>query len=159
MKIGIGPKLGIIEYIFEKQVGKMNLENYFSNIKGTGILATSDAKGNVDAAVYARPFVIDEKIIAFSMMEHKSYSNIMSNPKACFLFIEKGEGFKGHRFYLQQKGEETNPEIIKMLKKMHNLADVGSSGTRHIIYFTISSIRPLVSDKDTQNGSQAKPEG
>ncbi len=127
----------------------MNLENYFSNIKGTGILATSDAKGNVDAALYARPYIIDEKIIAFSMMEHTSYKNIKANPKACFMYIEKGEGYNGQRFYLQLKGEETNPEIIKMLKKLHNLADIGSSEKRHIMYFTIDQVRPLVADKQT----------
>ena len=69
----------------------MNLDSYFENVKGVGVLATSDEKGKADAAIYARPYVIDEKIIAFSMMEHKSYKNIKSNPKACFMFIEKGE--------------------------------------------------------------------
>ena len=129
----------------------MNLENYFGNIKGTGILATSDAKGNVDAAVYARPYVIDDKIIAFSMMERKSYSNIMSNPKACFLFIEKGEGFKGQRFYLQSKGEETNPDNIKMLKKTHNITDIPTDEKRHLIYFTINQVRSLIGGSEKQS--------
>jgi hypothetical protein len=133
----------------------MNLENYFANVKGTGILATSDVEGNVDAALYARPYIIDDKIIAFSMMEHRSYKNIKANPNACFLFIEKGEGYKGQRLYLQLKGEETNPETIKMLKKMHNLADVGSGEKRHIVYFTISQTRPLVDEKETQSSSRA----
>ena len=127
----------------------MNLENYFANVKGTGILATSNAEGNVDAAVYARPYVIDEKIIAFSMMEHQSYSNIKVNPKACFLFIEKGEGFSGYRFYLQQKGEETNPDNIKMLKKTYNIIDIPAGEKRHLVYFKINRIRPLIDDSQT----------
>lgn len=128
----------------------MNLENYFGNVKGTGILATSDAEGNVDAAVYAKPYIIDEKIIAFSMMEQKSYSNIKANPKACFLFIEKGEGFNGYRFYIQQKGEETDPDNIKMLKKTYNIVDIPSNEKRYLVYFKISQIRSLIEDKEKQ---------
>lgn len=35
----------------------MDLNNYFENTKGRGILATADADGKVDAAVFARPHV------------------------------------------------------------------------------------------------------
>jgi hypothetical protein len=126
----------------------MNLDSYFENVKGVGVLATSDAKGNADAAIYARPYVIDEKIIALSMMEHRSYSNVMANPNACFLFIEKGEGYKGYRFYLKQKGEETDEDNIKMLKKTHNIMDMPSNEKRHLVYFAIKQVRPLIGDKE-----------
>jgi hypothetical protein len=131
---------------YEKET-KMNLDSYFENVLGVGILATSDASGNVDAAIYAKPYVIDEKIIAFSMLEHTSYSNVMTNPNACFLFIEKGEGFKGYRFYIKQKGEETDPDNIKMLKKTHNIIDMPTDQKRHLVYFKINHIRPLIDDK------------
>jgi hypothetical protein len=126
---------------------KMNLDSYFENVLGVGILATSDASGNVDAAIYAKPCVIDEKIIAFSILEYTSYSNVMANPNACFLFMEKGEGFKGYRFYIKQKGEETDPDNIKMLKKTHNLMDMPTDQKRHLVYFKINHIRPLIDDK------------
>lgn len=125
----------------------MNLDSYFENVLGVGVLATSDASDNVDVAIYAKPYVIDEKIIAFSILEYTSYSNVMANPNACFLFIEKGEGFKGYRFYLQQKGEETDPDIIKMLKKTHNLMDMPTDQRRHLVYFRIKQVRPLIDDK------------
>ena len=54
----------------------MNLAAYFENVKGTGILAACDSEGNVNAAIYARPYVIDGQTIAFSMMEHLTFSNI-----------------------------------------------------------------------------------
>jgi len=130
----------------------MNLENYFNNVKGLGILATSDAEGNVDAAVYARPYIIDDKIIAFSMLEHKSYANITANPKACFMFIEKGDPSKGHRFYIEKTGEETNPDNIKMLKKMHNITDIPTGHKRHLVYFKINQTRPLIGGSEKQNG-------
>ena len=46
----------------------MNLSDYFQDAKGTGVLATSDSDGNVDIAIYSRPYIIDEKKIAFSML-------------------------------------------------------------------------------------------
>jgi uncharacterized pyridoxamine 5'-phosphate oxidase family protein len=126
----------------------MNLDSYFENVKGVGVLATSDKKGNADAAIYARPYVIDEKIIMFSMMERTSYGNVMANPNACFLFMEKGEGFKGYRFNLRQRGEETNEDNIKMLRKTHNITDVGAIEKRHLVYFEIKQVRPLIGDKE-----------
>jgi hypothetical protein len=33
----------------------MDVKTYFENTKGSGILATADKDGMVDAAVYARP--------------------------------------------------------------------------------------------------------
>jgi hypothetical protein len=125
----------------------MNLDSYFENVKGVGVLATSDEKGKVDAAIYARPYVIDEKIIALSMMERRSYSNVMANPNACFLFMERGEGYKGYRFYLKQKGEETDEDNIKMLKKMHNIMDMPANEKKHLVYFVIKQVRPLIGDK------------
>ena len=43
----------------------MTLEEYFDNAKGYGVLATADSAGKVNAAVYARPHVMDEKTVAF----------------------------------------------------------------------------------------------
>ena len=39
----------------------MNLAEYFEKAKGTGILATSSSDGDVDLAIYARPYVIDNR--------------------------------------------------------------------------------------------------
>lgn len=33
----------------------MGLRDYFENAKGTGVLATADADGKVDVAIYSRP--------------------------------------------------------------------------------------------------------
>ena len=38
----------------------MNLHDYFENTTGTGVLATADSSGNVNAAIYARPHVMDD---------------------------------------------------------------------------------------------------
>jgi hypothetical protein len=125
----------------------MSLAEYFENIKGLGVLATSDSEGNVDIAVYSRPYIIDEKTIAFSMLEKLSYSNIQSNPKAAYMFVEEGPGYKGKRLHLTKTGEEKDPERIQQIKQQHSKAKDYDEKVRHLIYFTVDKVRPLVGDK------------
>ena len=125
----------------------MSLAEYFENIKGLGVLATSDVEGNVDIAVYSRPYIIDENTIAFSMLEKLSYSNIQSNPKAAYMFVEEGPGYNGKRLHLTKTGEENDEERIKQIKQQHSKAKDYDEKVRHLIYFTVDKIRPLVGDK------------
>ncbi|MBN2593507.1 MAG: pyridoxamine 5'-phosphate oxidase family protein [Sedimentisphaerales bacterium] len=125
----------------------MSLAEYFENIKGMGVLATSDSDGNVDIAVYSRPYIIDEKTIAFSMLDKLSYSNIQSNPKAAYMFVEQGEGYAGKRLHLTKTGEEKDEERIKQIKQQHSKAKDYDGKVRHLIYLTVDKIRPLVGDK------------
>ena len=127
----------------------MSLAEYFENIKGLGVLATSDADGKVDIAIYSRPYIIDEKTVAFSMLEKLSYSNIQSNPKAAYMFVEEGPGYNGKRLHLTMTGEEKDEERIKQIRQQHSKAkDKDEDGkVRHLIYFTVDKIRPLVGDK------------
>jgi hypothetical protein len=125
----------------------MSLSDYFQDVKGMGVLATSDSDGNVDIAIYSRPYIIDEKTIAFSMLERLSYANVQSNPKAAYLFAEKGEGYTGTRLYLTKTGEEKDPERIKEIKKQHSKTYNPDETHKHLVYFTVDKIRPLVGDK------------
>ena len=125
----------------------MSLAEYFENIKGMGVLATSDCDGKVDIAIYSRPYIIDEKTIAFSMLEKLSYSNIQSNPKAAYMFVEEGPGYNGKRLHLTMTGEEKDPERIKEIKQQHTKTHKPDEKIRHLIYFTVDKIRPLVGDK------------
>ncbi|UCC98232.1 MAG: pyridoxamine 5'-phosphate oxidase family protein [Phycisphaerales bacterium] len=125
----------------------MSLTDYFASIKGTGILATSDSEGNVDIAIYSRPYIIDEKTVAFSMLERLSFKNVQSNPKAAYMFIEQGEGYAGKRLYLTMAGEEKDPERIKAIKQMHSKTHRTPDAVRHLAYFTVDKIRALVGDK------------
>jgi len=125
----------------------MSLAEYFENIKGLGVLATSDSDGNVDIAVYSRPYIINEKTIAFSMLERLSYSNVQSNPKAAYMFVEQGEGYAGKRLHLTKTGEEKDPKRIKEIKRQHTRTREPDEKVRHLIYFTVDNIRPLIGDK------------
>ena len=125
----------------------MNLAEYFKDIKGLGVLATSDSEGKVDVAVYSRPYLIDETTIAFSMLEKLSYANIQSNPKAAYMFAEEGPGYLGKRLYLTMTGEEKDPERIEEIKKQHQKKREPDEKVRHLIYFSVDKIRPLIGDK------------
>ena len=123
----------------------MNLAEYFQSAEGIGILATSDSDGNVDMAVYSRPYVIDETKIAFSMLERTSYANIQSNPKAAYMFIEHGEGYNGKRLYLIMTGEEKDPQRIEEIKSQQPKRHKSSTeSARHFVYFSVKIIRPIV---------------
>ena len=125
----------------------MNLSDYFKDAKGTGVLATSDAEGNVDIAIYSRPYIIEEKKVAFSMLERLSYANVQSNPKAAYMFIEQGQGYKGTRLYLTKIGEEKDPERITEIKKQHSRTYSPEETHKHLVYFRIDKSRPLIGDK------------
>lgn len=125
----------------------MSLADYFATLKGTGILATSDSQGNVDIAIYSRPYIMDEETIAFSMLERLSFKNVRSNPKAAYMFIEEGEGHVGKRLYLTMTGEEKDPERIKAIRQMHSKTHGAPDAVRHLVYFTVDKIRPLAGDK------------
>ena len=47
----------------------MKLSEYFENTLGRGVLATSDANGAVDAAVYSRPHFVDEETAVWIMTD------------------------------------------------------------------------------------------
>ncbi len=125
----------------------MNLSEYFENTEGMGIISTADDQGNVDCAIYAAPHVMDESTIALIMRPRKSYQNIQTNPKAAYMFVEKGPGYQGTRLYLEKTREETNPEEINLLRRSSH-GDHGDEAQAKLVYFKVVHIRPLVGDSE-----------
>jgi len=125
----------------------MTLKEYFENAKGVGVLATSDADGKVNVAVYARPQFLgteDDKTATFIMNERLSYANVQANPNAAYLFIEEGDAYVGKRLTLTKTAEEHDQEKIKPLRR-RNLPDECYEGKpQHLVHFRIDGIRPLI---------------
>jgi hypothetical protein len=46
----------------------MNLKQYFDENFGTGVMATADKDGTVDAAIYSRPHVFEDGTVAFLLI-------------------------------------------------------------------------------------------
>jgi len=126
----------------------MKLADYFAETEGTGVLATAGADGKVDAAVYARPHVIDEETVAFIMRERLAHENLKSNHYAAYLFIERGQGYQGKRLYLRKVREETNSTLIAKLRRRNQevYADADDSN-KYLVFFRVEGVRPLVGDK------------
>lgn len=123
----------------------MALKAYFEQARGKGVLATADAEGNVDAAVYARPHVQDDLTVSFIMAERRSYRNVTANPHAVFLFIEAGDEYEGKRLHLTRIADETDADKINQLRRRCP-QDTDSDATRHLVTFRVDEIRPLVGE-------------
>ena len=126
----------------------MTVIEYFENTQGTGILATADDSGEVDAAVYARPHFVEERTVAFIMADRLSHRNLQSNPHAAYLFIEQGEGYKGKRLHLTKIAEETDPQKIQAMRRRPLPPDCGyESESKYLVHFRIDRVRPLGGDE------------
>ena len=124
----------------------MTLGAYFDQKDGTGVLATSDSEGRVDAAIYARPYVVDEGTVAFIMADRLSHDNLQSNPHAGYLFIEEGKGYVGKRLFLTKTREETDSEQIETIRR-RNLppeCNEGDTKKKFLVHFRVDGIRPLI---------------
>jgi len=128
----------------------MNLRDYFETTQGFGVLATASADGTVDAAVYARPHVIDDQTVAFLMADRLSHANLQSNPHAAYLFHEADKGFKGKRLHLTRIAEETDPEKIQALRRPNSPRSCvpKESETSTLVTFRVDRVRPLVGEAD-----------
>lgn len=119
-----------------------NLQEYFEKTTGTGVLATADSKGKVDAAIYSRPHFLEEGTLAFIMRDRLTHHNLQSNPSATFLFIEEGAGYNGKRLFLRKVREENNPELIHKIKRRKYTDE--NQEPMYLVYFAIDQELPLI---------------
>jgi len=136
-------------YNIETRGGIMTLSEYFQNTQGRCVLATSDANGMVDVAIYSRPHVIDEETVAFIMLDRLSHANLQSNPHAAFLFMEAGEKYIGKRLMLTKIKEEEDQELIEKFrkKKRYDLPE-DDKKKRFLVYYHVDKILPLIGDHE-----------
>jgi len=120
----------------------MDIDTYFKQTEGTGVLSTADSSGKVDAAIYARPHVFEDGTLAFIMRDRLSYANLRSNPHAAYLFIEDGRGYRGKRLFLTKIREEKNSPLIAELSRRRSAGD--GNATRYLVYFRVDGEAPLV---------------
>jgi hypothetical protein len=122
----------------------MDIKKYFENIKGRGILATADAQGKVDAAIYATPHIIDENTVAFIMPDRLTHHNLQSNNYAAYLFMEDGSGYKGTRLFLSKTREEKDTELLHSLRRKKYAHEEGEEKARYLVFFNVDKILPLI---------------
>ena len=130
-------------HTFEKEA-HMELDEYFYQTKGLGVLSTADSDGKVDAAIYARPHFVEDGTLAFIMRDRLSHQNLQSNSHATYLFKENGPGYRGKRLFLTRTREEKNTELLEFLRRRES--DYGSGEDRFLVFFKLNKELPLVGD-------------
>jgi hypothetical protein len=123
----------------------MDLKHYFESTKGKGVLATADDQGHVDAAVYARPHIIDKDTIAFIMPDRLTHHNLQSNVHAAYLFIEEGRGYKGVRLFLSKVREEKDSELLRSIRRRTYATEIEEEeASRYLVFFKVDKTVSLI---------------
>ena len=122
----------------------MDIREYFDSNRGVGILATADGDGKVDAAVYARPHVMEDGTIAMIMRDRLSHHNLQTNPHAAYLFHEDGPGYKGKRLFLTKIREEKNTDLLKSLRRRQY--PYKKKEAQYVVFFKVDQELPLIGD-------------
>lgn len=123
----------------------MHMQEYFENRQGVGVLSTADSDGKVDAAIYAKPHVLEDGTIAFIMRDRLTHKNINANPHAVYLFIENAGGYKGVRLFLKKVREDDDAELIKrMTRRCLTAEEDAAKGPKFLVYFEVEKILNLI---------------
>lgn len=123
----------------------MDLKDYFDRHRGFGVLATADAAGRVNAAVYARPHVLEDGNLAMIMRDRLTHHNLQQNPHAAFLFRQDGDGYRGRRFHLTKIAEEQDSERIAAFKRhVRPGSRDADRGPLFLVTFRVDGVLPLI---------------
>jgi hypothetical protein len=129
----------------ERRKASMDLQRYFKDVKGRGVLATADGGGRVDMAVYAKPHFMEDGSVAFIMADRLSHHNLQSNDKAAYLFMEEGPRYKGVRLFLSKIREEKDTELLQAIRRRKYASERGAGeGSRFLVFFRVEKILPLI---------------
>jgi hypothetical protein len=127
----------------------MELKSYFKGHKGLGVLSTADAKGRVNAAIYAEPHVIDKDRVAFIMADKLTRANLEKNPYAIYLFKEDGPKYKGRRLYLKKQGEYKDEDFVRQVCNIAYPSEYCSASAlkgSYVLSFKVEKMLPLMGE-------------
>ena len=123
----------------------MTLQEYFTQVQGHGILATANAQGQINMAMFSRPHIMDDGLLAFIMPHRLTHANLQENPHAAYLFWEEGPGYKGKRLYLTKVGEEQDTDLLKSLRRrVYSPEKEQATGPKFLVFFRLEKELPLI---------------
>lgn len=113
---------------------------------GRGVIATADAAGVVNQAVFAIPHVVDEQTLAWGFSEGRSIANLRENPHASYLYLAPSRGYSGWRLSLTMKEESGEGEMLEKIKSRtaQVASPEASSAVTRVAYFKVDEVRPLI---------------
>lgn len=128
---------------------RKELMEIFNKRPRIGALATSNKEGDVNAAVFGSPRMIDENTVIMGIGENRSFRNLQRNPKAVFIVMEPGDtvmNWKGARVYLEAVDMETEGDFFDQIKQ--NIVKAAGQQAGDMIHaairFKITEVRPIV---------------
>lgn len=127
----------------------MKLQEYFAGKSGFGVISTSNDKGEVNSAVYAKPHVNGPDSIAFIMRNRLTRANLQTNPQANYMFIEHDHGFRGVRLSLTMTGEEQDEEKIAALSRRAYSAN-STEEERFLVSFKVDRALMLIGGEEIE---------
>lgn len=123
----------------------MTLKEYFDTTRGHGVLATANARGQINMAMFARPHVMDDGLLAFIMPQRLTHANLQENPHAAYLFWEEGPGYIGKRLYLTKVREEQDTPLLQSLRRRVYPPDKEkAAGPKFLVFFRLEKELPLI---------------
>jgi hypothetical protein len=125
------------------------LMDYFNKAPRLGTLSTASRKGNVNAAVFGSPRMVDEKTVVMGLGKDRSLQYLQENPNAVFLIMEPGKSlteWKGIRVYLKMKTAATSgPKLDDYKIQMAKAFGPDAANMVHAaVTFEVTEVRPLV---------------
>lgn len=113
---------------------------------GTGVLATADADGVVNVAIYAFPRRIDEQTVAWGMTARRTRQNLENNPSAAYLYREPGGGYRGFRLTLRlAEWQESGPLLEEVRENTRKVSGPeAADAVRGVALFRVVDARPLL---------------
>ena len=124
------------------------LKEFFNKQPRLGTLSTADKSGQVNAAYFGSPQMIDEKTILMGIGKNRTFANLQENPNACFLIMEPGQSlpqWKGVRIYLKMLDCQTSGDKLDAIRA--KIAEKGGENAAKMIHaaltFEIQEVRPL----------------
>lgn len=130
-------------------MNKKQVMEMFNRENRIGVLATADSNGDVNAAVFGSPRMIDEDTVIMAIGENRSFKNLQENPKASFIVVEPGQtptSWKGVRLYLEVDSFERYGEVLDSFREnIRKVAgDSSADAIQAAIRFKVVDIRPLI---------------
>ena len=121
----------------------------FNKKSRIGVLATSNKNGDVDAAVFGSPQMIDEDTVIMAIGNNRTLKYLQENPKASFIVIEPGDSpasWRGVRLYLEVSEFERYGEVLDSFREnIRKVAgDKSADAITAAIRFKIVDVRPLI---------------
>jgi hypothetical protein len=128
---------------------RRELMELFNRRPRNSLLVTSNRNGEVNAAIYGTPKMIDENTIVLASRDSRTYRYLRENPLAAVIVTEPGEvgrNSRGVRVYLELTAIETEGELLNTFKEevAGRAGKESAEALRAAMRFRIREVRPLV---------------